>query len=179
MEHHSSGFGSSPVAPRRPGGLTRVTAWIHAVPTAMCPHVEWAVGRILDQPIRLDWTAQSLLARHQRAELTWVGQPGSAAALSSALRPMARIWFEVAEDASSEPGERFSFTPGLGLFRAAIDAHGDIVVHESRLRMLLDEPEIGIQAGLGLLLGSDWDDELEPFRIAGEAGSVRVLHHVV
>ncbi len=108
-----------------------------------------------------------------------MGEPGSAAALASALRPMARIWFEVAEDASAAPGERFSFTPSLGLFRASIDAHGDVVVHESRLRILLDEPDIGIEAGLALLLGSDWDAELEPFRIAGEAGSVRVLHHVV
>lgn len=177
MDQHTAG--SSPEPARRGGGLTRVVAWLHAVPTAMCPHVEWAVGRVLDGPTKVEWAAQPLLPRHQRAEVSWVGAPGSAAALASALRPMSRIWFEVAEDSSAAPGERFSFTPGLGLFRATIDAHGDIVIHESRLRMLLDEPEIGIQSGLALLLGRDWDAELEPFRIAGESESVRVLHHVV
>lgn len=176
MEHNPT---RNPAGSSRRSGLARVVAWIHAVPTAVCPHVEWAVGRLRDEPVRLEWAPQPILPRHQRAELSWVGEPGSAAALASALRPMGRIWFEVAEDATGIPGERFSFTPSLGLFRAAIDAHGDIVIHESRLRMLLDEPGIGIQAGLELLLGSDWDAELEPFRIAGEAGTVRVLHHVV
>jgi hypothetical protein len=177
MEQYPSG--STTAAQRRAGSVTRAVAWIHAVPTAMCPHVEWAIARAVGEPLRLDWSPQPLLPRHQRAEISWVSHPGTAAALASALRPMARIWFEVAEDASGVPGERFSFTPGLGLFRAAIDAHGDIVIHESRLRLLLDEPEIDVHEGLALLLGREWDAELEPFRIAGEADTVRVLHHVV
>jgi hypothetical protein len=35
-----------------------------------------------------------------------------------------------------------------------------------------------MQHSLGLLLGTAWDAELEPFRLAGEGTPVRWLHRV-
>jgi hypothetical protein len=70
-----------------------------------------------------------------RAELTWQGRPGYAAALTSALAGWNLLRFEVTEEAS--PGcdaVRYSCTPSLGTFSAVTSASGDILVPEGRLR---------------------------------------------
>ena len=62
--------------------------------------------------------------------------------------------------------ERYSFTPELGLFRGSLAANGDVVVGEGQLRSLL-EASVGraqLASGLRLLMGSDWDEALEPLR---------------
>jgi hypothetical protein len=61
-----------------------------------------------------------------------------------------------------------------------MSANGDVLVGEDRLRALL-AGATGPQLALGVdrLLGSDWDDELERFREAGEGAPVSWLHQVV
>ena len=88
------------------------------------------------------------------------------ARIASALRGFPNLRFEVTEDASAGTGERFCFTPTLGMFRAATSATGDLLVPEERLRAALAEPDP--TAAVRALLGEPWDDELEPFRMAGD-----------
>ena len=101
---------------------------------------------------------------------------------------------------------RYSHTPVLGTFSATVAANGDIMISENRLRAAMalaasarsgnsDKPgtsELGslrdrhgprhpalggsLEAELGLLLGEPWDDELEPFRRAGDGAPVRWLN---
>jgi hypothetical protein len=74
-------------------------------------------------------------------------------------------------------------------------ANGDLVVPENRLRQLLtgqlltsdvtnakleaDAEARGPLDNIRRLLGEPWDDELEPFRYAGDGAPVRWLHQVV
>jgi hypothetical protein len=66
------------------------------------------------------------------------------------------------------------------MFRATIGVHGDMVVNEDRLRGAMSDAgeSDDLQSRLRTLLGADWDEELEPFRYAGEGASVRWLHRV-
>ena len=61
------------------------------------------------------------------------------------------------------------------------DAHGNIVVSEDRIRAALeraaDDPK-RMQREMELSLGQAWDDELEPFRHAGDGAPVRWLSEV-
>lgn len=91
--------------------------------------------------------------------------------------------FEVtAEPCATAEGERYSATPDLGIFHAVTGMHGDILIPEDRLRAALvrsQQGETGLEAEVAKLLGKPWDDELEPFRYAGEGAPVRWLHQVV
>jgi len=112
-----------------------------------------------------------------RAEAAWVGDPGCAAQLASALLGWP-IRFEVTEDPSAGcDGERYAFTPTLGLFHALTTANGDLAVPEDRLRHMLAAGDVAGE--LRRLLGEAWDAELEPFRYAGDGAPVRWLHQVV
>ena len=37
---------------------TRGVVYVHSAPLAVCPHVEWAIARVLASPVRLQWSAQ-------------------------------------------------------------------------------------------------------------------------
>jgi hypothetical protein len=163
---------------------TRGVVYIHATPTALCPHIEWAVGAVLGVRVTLEWTGQPAAPGTVRAELSWQGEPGTAASIASALRDWRLIRFEVTEEPSAgAEGERYSCTPDLGLFSAAIGVHGDIMVREDRLRSALaraaTDGAVTVEEELAGLLGAPWDEELEPFRYAGDGAPVRWLHQVV
>ncbi len=72
---------------------------------------------------------------------------------------------------------RYAYTPELGLFHGSIAASGDIVVGEGQLRALLAKPWAGRQlvGGLHALIGTDWDDALEPLRQGGDGAPVTWL----
>ena len=163
---------------------TRGVVYIHATPTALCPHIEWAVGGVLGARVSLEWTGQPAAPGTVRAELSWQGEPGAAASIASALRDWRLIRFEVTEEPSpGGEGERYSWTPDLGLFSATIGMHGDILVREDRLRSVLarasSDPGVTVEEEIAGLLGAAWDEELEPFRYAGDGAPVRWLHQVV
>jgi hypothetical protein len=112
-----------------------------------------------------------------RAEVTWSGPTGGAGRLASMLRGWP-LRFEVTEEPSpGADGERYAFTPTLGLYHAMTSANGDLVVPENRLRHLLTSDD-DIAEGVQRLLGAPWDGELEPFRHAGDGAPVRWLHQV-
>jgi hypothetical protein len=163
---------------------TRGVVYVLSAPPALCPHVEWAVGGVLDQRVTFDWTPQPAAPGSLRAELSWQADPGTGSRLASALRDWVQLRFEVTEEPSAgAEGERWSSTPTLGLYHATTGVHGDIVVREDRLRAALAraaaDPATDVVRELQGLLGKDWDDELETFRHAGDGAPVRWLHQVV
>lgn len=162
---------------------TRGVLYIHSAPSALCPHIEWAVGGAFGTPAGLDWIAQPVERTAYRAEYSWVGPAGSAAKLASALKGWQRVRFEVTEEGTgSTEAERYSYTPALGVFHAVTGIHGDILVPEDRLRQAVVTAAQGGRAlvdSVEELLGRPWDSELEPFRYAGEGAPVRWLHEVV
>ncbi len=159
----------------------RGVVFIHSCPRALSPHVEWALTQVLEVDISLEWTGQPVVPGSVRAEWSWQSPPGTGAALASSLAGFAPLRFEVTEEPTpGREGERYAVTPGLGMFRATIGVHGDMVVNEDRLRGGMSDAgeSDDLQSRLRTLLGADWDEELEPFRYAGEGASVRWLHRV-
>lgn len=146
----------------------RGVIFIHSAPAALCPHVEWAVGRVLGKAAPMRWSPQPAEPGMRRAEITWTGPPGTSAALTSALQGW-QIRFEVTEDGAGE-GARYCYTPTLGIFHASTGPHGDIVVPEQRIRAAMSSgrTHAELTSELDRLLGRAWDDELEPFRYAGD-----------
>jgi hypothetical protein len=156
--------------------------YVHSAPPALCPHFEWAVAGIVGVPVGMPWSGQPAAPGALRAELTWQAQPGTAGAIASALAGWNRLRFEVTEDSSPGcDGVRHCYTPDLGLFTAATGANGDIMVSENRLRSVMLLAERGgatasLEDELGRLLGTAWDNELEPFRRAADGAPVRWLN---
>ncbi len=162
--------------------MTRGVLFVHSSPSALCPHVEWAVGGVFGMPVRVDWIAQPIERSAYRTEYSWVGPTGTAARLVSALKGWQKLRFEVTEEATSgTEGERYSSTPALGVFHATTGIHGDIMISEDRIRNAVIAARGGddLVEALDQLLGKAWDSELEPFRYAGDGAPVRWLHEVV
>ena len=155
--------------------------YVHSAPPALCSHIEWAVARIVGAPVSMPWEGQPASPGSLRAELTWHARPGTAGAIASELAGWNRVRFEVTEDSSPGcDGARHCYTPDLGIFTAVTAANGDIVVPENRLRSAMT---LALQAGLASvedevagLLGTAWDNELEPFRRAADGAPVRWLN---
>ena len=162
---------------------TRGVLYVHSAPSALCPHIEWAVGGVLAVAVNFEWTPQPAHAGSYRAEFSWGGDAGTAAAIASALRGWNHLRFEVTEDpTASTEGSRFAYTPDLGVFHAVTGIHGDIMIPEDRLKAAVVKAALGdttLVNEIDKLLGKPWDDELETFRYAGDGAAVRWLHQVV
>lgn len=161
---------------------TRGIVQIHSAPAALRPHLEWSVGAVFGVPVEFHWSPQPAEQRAFRAEYAWRGEAGTGAKLTSALRACQRVRFEVIQEPGpAGEGLRWAFTPSLGVFAASIGAHGDIMIHEDRLKRAILADGTGtrpLQESLAELLGTAWDDELEAFRQAGDGATVRWLHQV-
>ena len=161
---------------------TSGVVFVHSAPRALAPHVEWALGVALGIPVTLEWTEQPVLPGTLRVDYTWHGPAGTGAKIASALRGWEHLRFEVTEEASAGvDGMRFMHTPDLGVFSAPMDTAGNIVVGEDRIHYALDISEGDfqeVQRELRLALGVAWDEELEPFRHAGDVERVTWLHRV-
>ncbi len=153
---------------------------VHSAPPALCSHIEWAVAGTVGATVSMPWVSQPAAPGSVRAEVTWQGRPGTAGAITSALAGWNRLRFEVTEEASPGcDGVRYSYTPNLGIFSAVTSANGDVLVPENRLRAALTIAATGtavLDTELERLLGTAWDNELEPFRRAGDGAPVRWLN---
>jgi hypothetical protein len=162
---------------------TRGVLYVHSAPSALCPHVEWAVAGVIGAPVSLSWIPQPAAAGTYRAEFSWQGDVGTAARVASALRGWNQLRFEITEEPSAgNEGARYSYTPALGVFHAVTGVHGDIMIPEDRLKAVVAKAaqgETSLEIEIEMLLGRPWDDELETFRHAGEGAPVRWLHQVV
>lgn len=161
--------------------ITRGVVFVHSATRALCPHIEWAVGDVLGSRAAFDWTEQPAGPNLLRCEVPWQGLQGTGARLASALRGWEHVRYEVTEDSSyGSDGGRWSHTPALGIFHAVTDVVGNVVVPEDRIRVALDSGgnAADLKRALDLALGTAWDEELEPFRYAGQGAPVRWLHRV-
>jgi hypothetical protein len=166
--------------------VPRVTSsgvvFIHSTPAALCPHIGWALESVLGQPVTLEWARQPRGTKLLRTEVSWEGEAGSGGQMASALRGWDNLRYEVTEEPSpGNDGSRWSHTPTLGIHHSWTSADGGAVINEDRLRAAIaaskGDPAVLTQE-LDRLLGRAWDDELEPFRQAGEGATVRLLHMV-
>lgn len=158
----------------------RGVVFVHSSPTAVTPHVEWAISGVLGTKVSLQWTPQPVVHGQLRAECTWSGPVGSGGALAGALRAWPMLRFEVTEEPTpGVDGERFCHVPTLGLWRGRTSANGDIVLGENQLRAMLASSTAGqVPDRLHDLLGTAWDDALEAFRPAGDGAPFTWLHQV-
>ncbi len=156
---------------------TRGVIYVHSAPSALCPHIEWALGGVLGNAVSLEWIPQPAHAGAYRAEYSGLGEPGTAAAIASALRGWNHLRFEITEEPTpSTEGSRYSYTPDLGIFHAVTGLHGDVMIPEDRLKAAVLKAAMGettLEVEVDRLLGKPWDDELETFRYAGDGAPVR------
>lgn len=150
-------------------------------PPALCPHLEFALSAEVGQPVALRWTVQSAEPNTLMATVDIPGPAGIAGRVTSRLRRLGPVRFEITESASEQgDAERYAYTPDLGLFRTAMSASGDAVVSEGQLRaLLMSSHEVPAGAtlahGIERLLGTAWDAELEPLRRSGADAPVSWL----
>jgi hypothetical protein len=160
----------------------RGVLYVHSAPRALCPHIEWAVGRALDRAVNFSWAEQPVVKNAQRTEFYWDGSQGTGAAIASALRGWEHLRFEVTEDATPRSdGGRWMHTPDLGIFFAQTDSVGNVVIPEDRVRSAMElagSNALELHRELRLALGQAWDDELEVFRHASSDNQVTWLHAV-
>ncbi|WP_022880926.1 DUF3145 domain-containing protein [Gryllotalpicola ginsengisoli] len=158
----------------------RGVLFVHSSPRALCPHLEWATGRVLGRAVNFDWTEQPVLPGTQRTEFYWEADAGTGAALASALRGWEDVRFEVTQDPTAQTdGARYLHTPALGIHYAQTDTAGNVVVPEDRMRYAMEvagADPVALHRELRLALGQAWDDELEPFRHASDDTPVIWLH---
>lgn len=100
-----------------------------------------------------------------KCTITWRDRGGVAAAIASALRSWHYIYFEVQEE-TNNGGELFRFTPELGIHRGVTDLTGAVVMSENQIEAVLTHcfDEDSIRSGLALIIGNEWENELERFR---------------
>ena len=171
-----------------PGAMqARGVIFVHTCSKAMSAHVTWAIERVLGREVTLDFIPQPALEGALRTEYAWNGDPGTGSRLATELRAFPGLRFEVTEDPTpGTDGERYSCTPDLGIFRATIASNGDVMVGEEQIREMLGRStaalilgeDFDVEGELELLMGRPWDDELEPFRHAGDGAPVRWLNQV-
>ena len=137
---------------------------IHSAPTALRQHIEWGLNSLLGAPQNIFWRDQPLAPGTVRTTLEFRAPSGTASKIATALKNWHYLRFEVSE-LGVHGGEIFRCTPELGIHRASADSVGTILVGEDVIRKALthfDEQEV--RNNLGLALGSEWDEALEPFR---------------
>lgn len=166
----------------RTRAVARGVVFIHSTPVSLCPHIGWALESVLGQPVHLEWTKQPVAPGCVRTELSWAAEPGTGARLTTALRGWEGVRYEVTEEPTPGcDGSRWASTPDLGIHHTWTNASGDAVINEDRLRSVLiasgGDPE-QFRVEVAELLGTAWDQELEPFRYAGDGATVRWLHRV-
>lgn len=162
--------------------MTQGVLYVHSAPRALAPHVEWAADGVLGVPTRMRWETQPAGRGLLRAEMSWRGREDTGARLTSALRGMREVRFEVTQEATAQQdGARWSCTPDLGIHHATTDRAGNIVLTEDHVRGCLERAgadPVAMRREVAVALGEPWDEDLEIYRHAGEGVPMRWLHRV-
>jgi hypothetical protein len=140
---------------------------IFSAPKIVLTHIQWSLSDVLGKPQEIKWNPQPLALGCFRTQISWSGKLGTGAKLASSLRGWHYLKFEIYEAATSgSDGSLFMFTPELGLFRANIGPHGDIMINEHQLNsaMMNSMKEGRIVDEIEKMLGKSWNESLEPFR---------------
>lgn len=161
---------------------SRCVLTIHSCPRALVSHVEWAVAAVLGPGRGFEWEDQDIQPGTHRAEITFHAEPGVVARLVSDLKSFPGLRFDASQESvGGFEGERFSYTPSLGVHRAGMTPIGETLVTESRIRSAMERAESPAEAvrEIEQLLGAPWDQELEPYRFADvRSHEVRWVHEV-
>ncbi len=163
--------------------MTSGVLFVHSCPKAVVPHVEWALAREIGAVVKMRWTPQPLLPGTMRAEATWRGPVGTAAAVASSLFGWQQLRFEITEDqTAATDGGRWMHTPSLGIFHMQMDSAGNGVLSEDAVRAAIHNSAgdaAQLTRELHLALGEAWDRELEAFRQAEDGdATILMLHRV-
>jgi hypothetical protein len=148
-------------------GPTHGRIHIYSAPKPVLSHINWSLNEVLGAPIELKWSPQPLAVGTWRVAIAWHGSFGAGARIASALRGWHYLRFEVYESAlNGSDGSLFMFTPELGLYRANVGPHGDIMMSEYQVTNAISAnlKESDVISQLERLLGKPWDQSLEPFR---------------
>jgi hypothetical protein len=104
-------------------------------------------------------------------DFTFDASAVDAATIASELAGIQRLWFEVSTPPNQvDLGQRYAFTPVLGIFHSQLDQGGNQVFGENQLLAAISastfRPADELRLSLENLLGVAWDDQLEPLRRA-------------
>jgi hypothetical protein len=150
---------------------------IYSCPKSICTHVDWALSDILQSRIELDWKPQQIATGAFSSNLSWHGPIGLGSRIVSVLSKWPKLRLEVFQDSNGKvSGERYAVAPNLGIFRADINSLGETIITETRLRSALERTRIeneSFEVELAFLLGTPWDDDLEPFRRSHQGSIVK------
>ena len=138
---------------------------IHSAPSALRPHIEWALHNALGGQVGVQWKSQPHCAGTYRTTVTYRDRLGVAAHLASALQAWHYLRFEITES-DTDRGELFRYIPELGMHRAIIDSAGSVLADENRIRHALATTfdEESLREKIENILGTAWDDALEMYR---------------
>lgn len=148
-------------------GSTHGRVEIYSAPKAVLTHIQWSLSDAIGHPVDINWSPQPLRSGTWKSSISWSSSLGAGARIATTLRGWHYLNFEVYEAAlNGSDGSIFLFTPELGLFRANIGPHGDIVLNEHQIsnamKNSLQEGEL--TSNLERMLGVPWHESLEPFR---------------
>lgn len=142
---------------------------IYSVPSALVAHVEWALNQHLGGAQEFNWLPQPLSPGAYALEFEWKSNKAVAAKIAISLKGWHFIRFEMREiNIASTEGTLFRCTPDLGLHQATTGSTGDVMIPENQIINLIQK-SVGVEKlkkSLENAIGTEWDQELEPFRIA-------------
>lgn len=161
-------------------GITHGRLAIHSAPKSLCSHIDWSLSEVLGIPIKNDWKLQPLQSGTYQCALTWQAKNGTAARMAASLAGWNYLRFEIRQDAAlGSDGDYFRFTPNLKLHRATIGPSGDVMVNENQISAAISQLNSDeLAEKLELILGTCWDRELEPFRIAEGEGANELVDRI-
>ena len=142
---------------------------IYSTPSALIQHIEWAINQALGQVHSLSWVNQPLNPGSKAMEFEYKVQMPIAAKLSTALKAWHYIRFEVREiNKNTQDSTFYRATPELGLHQVSATTNGDVVLNENQINTIIKNSLSyeKLQVNLENALGTSWDIELEPYRIA-------------
>jgi hypothetical protein len=148
---------------------------IYSAPAALTQHIEWAINQHLNQVVKITWVNQSLSPGCLASELEYKSKLPVAAKIATALKSWHYIRCEIRQiDLRSSDATLYRITPDLGLHQASLASNGDVVINENQLNQIINNSYSHkmLQSNLENALGSNWEIELEPYRIALASGTL-------
>ena len=142
---------------------------IYSAPSALVSHVEWAINQQIGSAQVFQWTPQPLSPGSYSLEFEWKYNKSIAGKLAIALKGWHFVRFEMREiNIAMAEGVLFRCTPDLGLHQATTGSTGDVMIPENQISNLIYKSLSveKLKSGLENAIGTEWDLELEPFRIA-------------
>ena len=150
---------------------------LYSCPKYLCQQVEWAIFEIIKTKVDLKWTIQNIAPSTMTTNLVWKGPISLGPKIVSILSKWPKIRLEIIQENTEKNfAERYCLSPNLGIFRAEMNSLGETVINESRLKAALQRSRLEeepFEVELAFLLGTPWDEDLEPFRKSHQNTSVK------